>query len=311
MRVAFAGTPQFALPALEALLAHHSVAGVLTQPDRASGRGRIVSASPVKQLAQARGVPLAQPQTLKSEAAQAQLRAWAPEALVVVAYGLLLPSEVLGIPPAGCLNIHASLLPRWRGAAPVQRAILAGDVETGVTLMQMEAGLDTGLVLLQRRHPIAPSDTAGSLLEALSRLGAAALLEGLDGIVAGTLRPRPQPAEGATHAAKITKAEAQIDWRRDAGDIGRQVRAFNPVPIAETRLRGEQLRIFAAEAVSGSSVGRSRHEPGMIVEVTGNSMLVRCGNGLLDVREVQRAGGRPMAVRDFAHSRSLAGERLG
>jgi methionyl-tRNA formyltransferase len=311
LRVAFAGTPQFALPALEALLEHHSVAGVLTQPDRPSGRGRIVSASPVKQLAQSHGVPLAQPQTLRSEAAQAQLRAWAPEALVVVAYGLLLPSEVLGIPPAGCLNIHASLLPRWRGAAPVQRAILAGDIETGVTLMRMDAGLDTGPVLLQRRHPIAPSDTGGSLLEALSRLGAAALLEALDGIVAGTLEPHPQPAEGVTYAAKVTKAEAQIDWRRDAGDIERQVRAFNPVPIAETRLHGEQLRIFAAEAVSASSVGRSRHEPGMIVEITGNSMLVQCGNGLLDVRELQRAGGRPMAVRDFAHSRSLAGERLG
>jgi methionyl-tRNA formyltransferase len=311
LRVAFAGTPQFALPALEALLAHHSVAGVLTQPDRPSGRGRILSASPVKQLAHSRGVPLAQPPTLRSAAAQAQLRAWAPEALVVVAYGLLLPPEVLAIPPAGCLNVHASLLPRWRGAAPVQRAILAGDAETGVTLMLMDEGLDTGPVLLERRHPIGRSDTGGSLLQGLSQLGATALLEALDGIAAGTLEPRPQPPEGVTHAPKVTKAEAQVDWRREAGDIERQVRAFNPTPIAETRLGGEQLRIFAAEAVSAPSVGHSEQEPGTIMEVTGNSMLVQCGSDLLAVREVQRAGGRPMAVRDFAHSRSLAGERLG
>jgi methionyl-tRNA formyltransferase len=311
LRVAFAGTPQFALPALEALLAHHSVAGVLTQPDRPSGRGRLMSASPVKQLALARGVPLAQPPTLRSAAAQAQLRAWAPEALVVVAYGLLLPPEVLAIPPAGCLNIHASLLPRWRGAAPVQRAILAGDAETGVTLMLMDEGLDTGPVLLERRHPIARSDTGGSLLEALSRLGAAALLEALEGLAAGTLEPRPQSAQGVTHAPKVTKAEAQVDWRREAADIERQVRAFNPVPIAETRLGGEQLRIFAAEAVSAPTAGHSKQETGTIIEVSGNSMLVQCGNGLLAIREVQRAGGRPMAVRDFAHSRSLAGERLG
>jgi methionyl-tRNA formyltransferase len=311
LRVAFAGTPQFALPALEALLAHHTVAGVLTQPDRPSGRGRLVRGGPVKQLALERGVPLAQPPTLRSEAAQAQLRAWAPQALVVVAYGLLLPPEVLAIPPAGCLNVHASLLPRWRGAAPVQRAILAGDAETGVSLMLMDEGLDTGPVLLERRHPIVRSDTGGSLLEALARLGAAALLEALDGLTAGTLEPRPQAPEGATHAPKVTKAEAQIDWTRDAIDIERQVRAFNPVPIAETRLQGEQLRILTAEAVSTPSGGDSVHEPGMIVEVSGDSMLVRCGNGLLAVREVQRAGGRPMAVRDFAHSRLLAGERLG
>jgi methionyl-tRNA formyltransferase len=311
LRVAFAGTPQFALPALDALLAHHEVAGVLTQPDRPSGRGRTLKPSPVKELAQSRGVPLLQPPTLRSEAVQAELRAWAPEVMVVVAYGLLLPREVLGIPRAGCLNIHASLLPRWRGAAPVQRAILAGDLETGVTLMLMDEGLDTGPWLLQRRHAIASSDTAGSLLEALSRLGAAALLQALEGMAAGTLTPHPQSTDGVTHAAKITKAEARMDWTRGASDLERQVRAFNPAPVAETRLGGEQLRIFAAQALATDPSARSAHEPGTITKIDGSSMHVLCGNGVLAVREVQLAGHRSMAVRDFAHGRSLAGERLG
>lgn len=311
MRVAFAGTPQFALPALEALLAHHSVAGVLTQPDRPSGRGRLLRPSPVKQLAQSRGVPLLQPPTLKSEAALGALAAWAPEVLVVVAYGLRLPPEVLRLPPAGCLNVHASLLPRWRGAAPVQRAILAGDAETGVSIMAMDEGLDSGPVLLMRRHPIARHDTGGSLLQALSTLGAAALLEALDGLSAGTLAPQPQPSEGVTHAPKITKAEALIDWRRDASDIERQVRAFNPVPVAETRLRGEQLRVLAAEVAPPSLAARSLQEAGTIKEVNSDFVIIQCGTGVLAVREVQLPGRRAVAVRDFAHSRSLAGERLG
>jgi methionyl-tRNA formyltransferase len=311
LRVAFAGTPQFALPALEALLAHHTVAGVLTQPDRPSGRGRLLTSSPVKELAQSRGVPLLQPPTLRSDAVRAQLAAWAPEALVVVAYGLILPPELLKIPRAGCVNVHASLLPRWRGAAPVQRAILAGDAETGVSIMLMDEGLDTGPVLLERRHTIARRDTGGSLLQALSRLGATALLEALEGLSAGTLRPRAQSSEGVTHAAKITKAEARIDWSRDAGDIERQVRAFNPLPMAEARLGGEQLRILSAQAVDSPPGARSDQEPGTIKEVSGNSLLVLCGNGLLAIDEVQRAGRRPVAVRDFAHGQSLKGERLG
>jgi methionyl-tRNA formyltransferase len=311
LRVAFAGTPQFALPVLEALFAHHRVAGVLTQPDRPSGRGRILKPSPVKELAQSRGVPLLQPSTLASVAVREQLAAWAPEALIVVAYGLLLPPAVLSIAPLGCVNVHASLLPRWRGAAPVQRAILAGDTETGVTIMAMDEGLDSGPVLLERRHPIDRNDTGGSLLRALSRLGATALLEALDGLAAGTLEPRPQSAAGVTQAAKITKAEARIDWNRDANDIERQVRAFNPLPTAETRLQGEQLKVFLAEAKSPPPEVRSRQEPGTITEVSGNSMLVQCGNGLLAIREVQRPGRRPVTVRDFAHSRPLVGERLG
>jgi methionyl-tRNA formyltransferase len=311
LRVAFAGTPQFALPTLEALLAHHRVAGVLTQPDRPSGRGRTLKPSPVKELAQSRGVPLLQPPTLKSEAVQAELLAWAPEALVVVAYGLLLPPAVLHTAPLGCVNVHASLLPRWRGAAPVQRAILAGDTETGVTIMAMDEGLDSGPVLLQRRHPIGRHETCGSLLAALSTLGAVALLEALEGLAGGTLKPHPQSSVGVTHAAKITKAEARIDWGRAATDIERQVRAFNPVPTAETWLKGEQLKIFAADVVPAPSVDRSEQEPGTIIEIRDNSMLVRCGDGLLAVHEVQRPGRRPVAVRDFAHSRPVKGERLG
>jgi methionyl-tRNA formyltransferase len=311
LRVAFAGTPQFALPALEALLAHHQVAGVLTQPDRPSGRGRLLTSSPVKELAQSRALPLLQPPTLKSEAVQAQLAAWAPEVLVVVAYGLLLPPAALRIAPLGCVNVHASLLPRWRGAAPVQRAILAGDTETGVTIMAMDEGLDSGPVLLTRRHPVDRHETSGSLLRALSTLGAAALLEALDGLAAGTLEPHPQSTEGMTYAPRITKAEARIDWGQDALAIERQVRAFNPVPIAETRLMGEQLKIFVAEAAPAPAGERSPHETGTIVEVSSNSMLVQCGSGLLAVREVQRPGRRPVAVRDFAHSRPLVGERLG
>ncbi|MGC1729381.1 MAG: methionyl-tRNA formyltransferase, partial [Steroidobacteraceae bacterium] len=300
MRVAFAGTPQFALPSLEALLAHHHVAGVLTQPDRPSGRGRSLTPSPVKELAQARGVPLLQPATLKSEAVRAQLALWAPQALVVVAYGLLLPPAVLGVAPLGCVNVHASLLPRWRGAAPVQRAILAGDTESGVSIMAMDEGLDSGPVLLRRRHPIDRHETGGSLLRALSTLGAAALLEALEGLALGTLNPQAQSSAEATYAPKIAKAEARIDWSRDASAIERQVRAFSPVPMAETRLRGEQLKVSAAEAVPPLSDASPGEEPGMIKEVSGNSMLVQCGIGLLAVREVQRAGGRTMATADFA-----------
>lgn len=300
------------MPTLEALLAHHRVVGVLTQPDRPSGRGRVVKPSPVKELALSHGLALLQPPTLKSEAVRTQLADWAPEALIVVAYGLLLPPEVLEIPPLGCLNVHASLLPRWRGAAPVQRAILAGDTETGVSIMSMDAGLDSGPVLLTRPHRIDRHATGGSLLRALSTLGATALLEALEGLAAGRLQPQPQPSEGVTHAAKITKAEARIAWDWDATHIERQVRALNPKPTAETRLRGEPLKIFDAEAVFAPAVGHVGQEPGTIMEVNDNSMLVQCGIGLLAIREVQRPGGRPMPVGQFARGRPrLVGERLG
>jgi methionyl-tRNA formyltransferase len=256
---------------------------------------------------------------LKTPLGRADLLEWRPDVLVVVAYGLILPQAVLTLPRLGCVNIHASLLPRWRGAAPIQRALLAGDSETGVSIMLMDVGLDTGPVLLERRVPITPEDTGGSLHDRLADLGATALIEALDGFVAGTIEPRPQPPEGVTYAAKIDKAEALIDWRRNALDIERQVRAFNPWPVAETQLEGEQLRIHAARAASSDSAvvasagGRAplASEPGQIVGLAHEALLVACGQGLLAVTRLQRPGRRPIAARDFANSVVLPGRRLG
>jgi len=313
LRVAFAGTPEFALPALTALNARHELVGVLTQPDRPSGRGRRLAPGAVKVAATACQLPVMQPHTLRSEAALAELAAWRPDVLVVVAYGLLLPHEVLALPRLGCVNIHASLLPRWRGAAPIERALLAGDRESGVSIMQMDAGLDTGPLLLQRSINMRSDHTGGSLCAELASLGATALLEALSGLEAGTLHAQPQPREGVTYAAKIAKAEARIDWTRDAAAIERQVRAFNPRPVAETTLDGEQLRIFAAHAApdgtrsSGANVGKA----GTILTVRDGSMLVQCGLGCLAVTEIQRPGRRPVSVRDFAHGLALAGRHLG
>ena len=309
MRVAFAGTPEFALPALAALLKSHEVVGVLTQPDRPSGRGRRLSASPVKMLAEARRLPLLQPATLREEAAQAALAAWNPEVLVVVAYGLILPPAVLGLPRHGCLNIHASLLPRWRGAAPVQRAILAGDELTGVSIMQMDAGLDTGPIVLRNEVSIGADDTAGSLAVTLARVGAEALLEALERIEAGTLAAQPQPAEGVTYAAKIEKSEARIDWSLEAARIDRQVRAFDPWPIAETLLDGERLRIHSASIMSIKDDKST--DSGTIISVRDGIMLVQCGQGLLGVRKVQKPGGRVLTMSEFAHNLDLTGRRLG
>jgi len=309
LRVAFAGTPEFALPALAALLKSHEVVGVLTQPDRPSGRGRRLSASPVKMLAEARRLPLLQPATLREEAAQAALAGWNPEVLVVVAYGLILPPAVLGLPRHGCLNIHASLLPRWRGAAPVQRAILAGDELTGVSIMQMDAGLDTGPIVLRNEVSIGADDTAGSLAVTLARVGAEALLEALERIEAGTLAAQPQPAEGVTYAAKIEKSEARIDWSLEAARIDRQVRAFDPWPIAETLLDGERLRIHSASIMSIKDDKST--DSGTIISVRDGIMLVQCGQGLLGVRKVQKPGGRVLTMSEFAHNLDLTGQRLG
>jgi methionyl-tRNA formyltransferase len=255
---------------------------------------------------------------LKTEEGRAELSSWKPDLLVVVAYGLILPSAVLSLPRLGCVNIHGSLLPRWRGAAPIHRAILAGDAETGVTIMQMDAGLDTGPMLLKRAVSIGPSDTSGMLHDRLAELGASALLEALDGLTSGELRPVPQPAEGVTYAAKIEKSEALIDWQRDAIDIDRQVRAFNPWPIAETRLDGEQLRIHAACAEPSAGDARAQVDgspgiaaPGEIIKVAGDSILVKCGRGALAITEVQRPGKRPVSARDLANTVALAGRRLG
>jgi methionyl-tRNA formyltransferase len=314
VRAVFAGTPEFALPALEALRTRHTLAGVLTRPDRPSGRGRQLTASPVKRAALAHHLPLEQPQTLRGEAPLAMLRAWQPDVVVVVAYGLILPQAILQVPRLGCLNIHASLLPRWRGAAPIQRALLAGDAQTGVSIMQMDAGLDTGAVLLQRSLAITGRDTSGTLHEALADLGAQALLAALAGLAAGTLKPVPQPQQGVTHAAKILKSEGRIDWTRPAAEIDRQVRAFNPWPIAETTLGGESLRILGATADHDAKEPVTGHESaqtGSIVAVRGGNMIVRCGVGELAVSQVQRPGRRAISVADFANTVSLEGRRLG
>jgi methionyl-tRNA formyltransferase len=309
LRIAFAGTPHFALPALRALLSsRHQVVGVLTQPDRPAGRGRGLRAAPVKLLAIEHGLPIGQPATLKNPEGRAALHAWSPDLLVVVAYGLILPESVLTLPRLGCLNIHGSLLPRWRGAAPIQRALLAGDIETGITIMQLDAGLDTGPTLLERRHPIGAHDTAGDLHDALAELGAAALLEAIEGLAAGTLQPRPQPTEGVTHAAKIEKAEARVDWNEEATQLDRKIRAFNPWPVAETLLAGEGLRLLRAGVADEQSHAA---EPGTVLCLAEDGLRVACGRGVLAVRELQRAGKRPVSARDFANAVRIAGLRLG
>jgi methionyl-tRNA formyltransferase len=406
MRIAFAGTPDFSVPALEALLGStHEVVGVLTQPDRPKGRGRQIAASPVKETALAHGVPVSQPQSLKDEAGRADLASWQPDVLVVVAYGLILPRAALTLPRLGCLNIHASLLPRWRGAAPIQRAILAGDAKSGVTIMLMDAGLDTGPMLLKKEVLIARTDTGGSLHDRLAVVGASAILEALEGYSSGNLPAVPQPTEGVTYAAKIEKAEALIDWAQDAIEIERKVRAFNPWPVAESRLDGEQLRVFeafaehdaadsagapqpgpssalvggragthavgpalvptpmpgavatpgvvpapaptlppggaatpgvvpaapfpipgraqsVADPVQSWSLGphldafgadpdRSSPVPGTIVAVRNDAIVVKCGNGSLALRQVQRPGRRAVAAGDFIRGTQLLGKRLG
>jgi methionyl-tRNA formyltransferase len=309
LRIAFAGTPQFALPALRALLgSRHGLVGVLTQPDRPAGRGQHLRASPVKLLAAEHRLPVAQPQNLKTPESRAELARWAPDVLVVVAYGLILPPPVLALPRLGCVNIHGSLLPRWRGAAPIQRAILAGDAETGVSIMQLEAGLDTGPVLLERRRPIGMHETAGDLHDALAELGAAALIEALDGLAAGTLKARAQPSAGVTYAAKIEKAEARLDWGASAIQLDRKVRAFNPWPVAETLLAGEHLRVLRARVAEPASTDAA---PGTLLGIAEDGLRVACGEGVLSIGELQRAGKRPVSARDFANAVRLDGLRLG
>jgi len=306
MRLVFAGTPRFAVPALEALAAAgHELAAVLTQPDRPAGRGLAAAAGPVKQAAQRRGVPVLQPPALKEAAAQTRLAELAPDALVVAAYGLLLPKAVLDIPRLGALNIHASLLPRWRGAAPIERALLAGDPVTGVCIMQMDAGLDTGPVLLREALPITAEDTAGTLHDKLATLGARLLVAALDGLASGTLRPTPQPSEGVTYAAKIEKRETRLDWSRSASEAERQVRAFNPAPGAAARVRGAELKIWRAAVVA------ARGAPGEVIAAGADGINVACGDGALRLEELQRAGGRRLPAAAFLRGFPLApGDRF-
>ncbi len=303
LRVVFAGTPEFSVPCLEACRASGAeVVAVYTQPDRPAGRGRKLTPSPVKQAALAAGIPVEQPESLKSDEARATLAAYAPDLMVVVAYGLILPRKVLAIPRLGCWNVHASLLPRWRGAAPIQRAILVGDSESGVDLMQMEAGLDTGPVLLERRTPITGEDTGGSLHDRLSMLGADVLAEGLVRVMAGeTLVAQAQPDEGVTYAHKLDKAEARLDFTRPAIELERQVRAFDPWPVAEGDVAGETLRIWAARAIEGSGA------PGSVLGMSREGIDIACGEGVLRVTALQRAGGKRITAADYCNAMKTRG----
>jgi methionyl-tRNA formyltransferase len=302
LRLVFAGTPEFAVPSLQACVASGAdVVAVYTQPDRPAGRGRKLAASPVKQAALAAGIAVEQPETLREPTARARLASHAPDLLVVVAYGLILPKAVLALPRLGCWNVHASLLPRWRGAAPIQRAILAGDTETGVDLMQMEAGLDTGPILLEARTPIAPDDTGGSLHDRIAAIGARTLAEALARTLRGEmLAAVAQAGEGVAYAHKIDKAEARLDWNDSAVALARKVRAFDPWPVAEAEIQGERLRIWAAEAVAAAGVDAA---PGSVVASHRDAIDIATGDGLLRIRELQREGGRRMPVRDWLNAR--------
>lgn len=300
MKIVFAGTPEFAVSSLRAAARHHEVVGVYTQPDRPAGRGRGLMPSPVKLEAIARGIPVFQPESLKTPEAQQQLRDLQPDLMVVVAYGLILPKAVLAIPTHGCWNVHASLLPRWRGAAPIQRAIQAGDAETGVCLMQMEAGLDTGPVLLRQHTSIQAGELGGSLHDRLAELGAQVLSDGL-GLLRAGLKPiaQPQPAQGVTYAHKLDKAEARLDWSDDAQVLERTVRAFNPWPIAEAQLAGERVRIHGALALPDNQ-GKA---PGTLLAVGREGIDIACGQGALRLRVLQREGGKAITAADYLNAR--------
>ena len=304
LRLVFAGTPGFAVPGLRTCLdSGAEVVAVYMQPDRPAGRGRKLGTGPVKQAALAAGIPVLQPPSLKTAEAQQQLRDHAPDLLVVIAYGLILPPAVLAIPRLGCWNVHASLLPRWRGAAPIQRAILAGDAETGVCLMRMEAGLDTGSVLLSARTPIGPDDTGGSLHDRLAALGAQVLSDGLRRLThGGTLPETPQPETGVTYAHKLDKAEAKLDFTRSATELERKVRAFDPWPVAEAEIAGERVRVWAAEAGDqGPAAGDQ--EPGSVVTTSKHGIDIACGEGTLRILKLQRPGGRVISAADYLNAR--------
>jgi methionyl-tRNA formyltransferase len=303
LRLGFAGTPQFAVPALEALAGAHRIYGVFTQPDRPAGRGQPLHASPVKARAAELGLPVLQPASFRSPEVLDTLRSLELDALVVVAYGLILPPAALNVPKFGCLNIHASLLPRWRGAAPIQRALLAGDAKTGITIMRMDSGLDTGPLLAARVIDIRADDNAQSLQDRLAHLGADLIGETLQNLRLGRVHAAAQPADGVTYAKKINKAEALIDWRDDAALILRRVRAFNPWPVAETRLQGAQLRIWEAESHPGGSAAA----PGTVLDASDAGIDAACGRGVLRILRLQLAGRKTLTAREFIQGRQLIG----
>ncbi|WP_165857185.1 methionyl-tRNA formyltransferase [Marinobacter sp. JSM 1782161] len=296
MRIVFAGTPDFAAIALKALLAHgHDVVAVYTQPDRPAGRGRKLSLSPVKQVALDADIPVCQPESLKPADAQAELAAFDADVMIVAAYGLILPQAVLDLPQRGCLNIHASLLPRWRGAAPIQRAIAAGDTETGITIMQMDAGLDTGDMLLKLTTPIHADDTGGSLHDRLADLGGQAILTALTELANGNLQPEPQNDADANYAHKLNKQEGHLDWQQPATDLDRLVRAFNPWPGTFTDAGEQRLRIHAATVLDAPSAAA----PGTVLRRERDGAEVACGEGVLRLTRVQLPGSRAQSVSDL------------
>ncbi|OGS91778.1 MAG: methionyl-tRNA formyltransferase [Gallionellales bacterium GWA2_59_43] len=303
MKIIFAGTPQFAASALAALLPEHEIVAVLTQPDRPSGRGMQLTASPVKQLALQHGLPVLQPVSLKTEEAQREIAALDADVMVVAAYGLILPQAVLQMPRHGCLNIHASLLPRWRGAAPIQRAILAGDAETGITIMQMDAGLDTGDMLLRHACQIAPDDTAATLHDKLAELGVSSIIEALRQLP--ELIPVKQDNAAATYAAKLLKSEGRIDWSLDAQQLGLAVRAFNPFPVCHTTFGDTSIKVWQATPVA------QQGEPGTVLAVDKQGIIVACGKDALRLETLQRPGGKAQPVAQFLQAVPIqAGERF-
>jgi len=307
MRMVFAGTPAFAARALAALLASgHEIALALTQPERPAGRGLKPASGAVQALAEQHGIPTYRPASLRTPEAQERIGAARPEVLVVAAYGLILPQAALDIAPRGALNIHASLLPRWRGAAPIQRAILAGDRDSGITIMRMDAGLDTGPILMQRSLAVAADDDAQTLHERLAELGATLIVAALEALAKGLARAQPQPQEGATYASKISKHETVLDWSRAAPELERAIRAFRPAPGARTTLRGEPLKIWSARIAAGQGA------PGTVLEAGPAALRIACGERALEVLELQRAGGRRLAVGEFLRGLAVrAGERFG
>ncbi len=300
LRIVFSGTPEFALPSLRAAARHGEIVAVYTQPDRPAGRGRQLAPSPVKQSALNNGWPVRQPTTLKTIEARQEFAALEPDLLVVVAYGLIMPPKILALPRHGCWNVHASLLPRWRGAAPIQRAIEAGDTQTGVCLMQMTEGLDTGPVLLTQTTPIDPDDTAGSLHNRLAELGAEVLADGLTLLSAG-MRPvaRPQADIGVTYAHKLEKCEAKLDWNQSAIELARKVRALSPWPVAEAIVDGERLRIHEARALAIEHAAA----PGSVLAMARAGVDIACLDGALRLTVVQREGGRAMPISEYLNAR--------
>ena len=306
LRVIYAGTPDFAVPALQALIdSPHEVVAVYTQPDRPAGRGRKLQPSAVKQLALDAGITVEQPENFKDETDRQHLGAYNADVMVVAAYGLILPQVVLDMPRFGCLNIHGSLLPRWRGAAPIQRAIQAGDAQTGVTIMQMALGLDTGDMLLKTHHTITKDDTAQTVHDALADDGAKALIEVLSMIEAETLQPEVQDESATCYAAKLSKAEAEINWQLPATEIDLMIRAFNPWPVAFTKKGGQAMRLLMSEVVVDKSVTAA---PGTVLSEDKTGVQIACGEGVISISRLQLPGGKAMSVTEFLNGRSLAGE---